>query len=46
LELGLFMLVTSIGAVLDRATIDEEGDGTILIRELKRPVRAYVATLT
>jgi AcrR family transcriptional regulator len=46
LEVGLFMLVTSIGAVLDRATLDDEGDGTALIRELKRLVGAYVATLT
>ena len=46
LEVGLFVLVTSIGAVLDRAALHDEGDGATLIRELKRLVHAYVATLT
>lgn len=46
LEVGLFVLVTSIGAVLDRAALRDEGDGATLIRELKRLVHAYVATLT
>lgn len=46
LEVGLFVLVTSIGAVLDRAALDsDEGDRATLIREVKRMAHAYVETL-
>jgi AcrR family transcriptional regulator len=46
LEAGLFVLVTSIGAVLDRAALDtDDGDRAALVREVKRMANAYVQTL-
>jgi len=46
LEAGLFVLVTSIGAVLDRAALDsDDGDRAALVREVKRMAHAYVQTL-
>jgi AcrR family transcriptional regulator len=46
LDAGLFVLVTSIGAVLDRATLDsDDGDGAALVREVKRMAHAYLRTL-
>jgi AcrR family transcriptional regulator len=45
LETGLFVLVTSIGAVLDRAALDsDDGDGAALVREVKRMAHGYVQT--
>jgi hypothetical protein len=46
LEAGLFVLVTSIGAVLDRAALDsDDADGAALVREVKRMAHAYLRTL-
>lgn len=46
LEAGLFVLVTAIGAVLDRAALDgDDGDRAALVREVKRMAHAYAQTL-
>lgn len=46
LDAGLFVLVTSIGAVLDRAALDsDDADGAALVREVKRMAHAYLRTL-
>jgi AcrR family transcriptional regulator len=46
LEAGLFVLVTAIGAVLDRAALDsDERDQATLVREVKRMAHAYIQTL-
>jgi AcrR family transcriptional regulator len=46
LEAGLFVLVTAIGAVLDRAALGgDEHDRDVLVRELKRVAHAYIPTL-
>jgi AcrR family transcriptional regulator len=46
LEASLSVLVTAIGAVLDRAALDsDEGDRATLVREVKRMAHAYIQTL-
>lgn len=45
LETGLFVLATSLGAVLDRAAVADEDDGVALVREAKRMAYAYFQTL-
>jgi AcrR family transcriptional regulator len=46
LEAGLFVVVTAIGAVLDRAALDsDEAEQAMLVREVKRMAYAYVQTL-
>ncbi|WP_102143573.1 hypothetical protein [Mycobacterium hubeiense] len=45
LEAGAYMVVTSIGAVLDRAAFDDDIDGAAPVREVKRMAYAYVSTL-
>lgn len=47
LEAGLFVLATSIGAVLDRAVLDgSPNDGSAEVREVKRMAYAYLHTMT
>jgi hypothetical protein len=44
LEAGLFVLVTAIGAVLDRAALDsDERERATLLKEVKRMAQAYLA---
>lgn len=46
LETGLYVLITSIGAVLDRAALDStDGDDTAMVREVKRMASAFLHTL-
>jgi AcrR family transcriptional regulator len=46
LEAGLYVVVTAIGAVLDRAALDsDEVESAKLIREVKRMAHAYVQSL-
>jgi AcrR family transcriptional regulator len=46
LEAGLFVVVTAIGAVLDRAVLDsDEVERATLVREVKRMAHSYVQTL-
>jgi AcrR family transcriptional regulator len=46
LAAGLFVLVTAIGSVLDRAALDtDERDRAALIREVKRMAHVYIQTL-
>jgi AcrR family transcriptional regulator len=46
LEAGLFVVVTAIGAVLDRAALDsDEVESAALVREVKRMAYSYVQTL-
>jgi AcrR family transcriptional regulator len=46
LAAGLFVLVTAIGAALDRAALDtDERDRAALIREVKRMAHVYIQTL-
>lgn len=46
LEAGVYVVVTAIGAVLDRAALDsDEAEQAILVREVKRMAYAYVQTL-
>ncbi|OMC47052.1 hypothetical protein A5745_10765 [Mycobacterium sp. IS-2888] len=45
LAAALFVLVTAIGAVLDRATLDnDERDRAAVVREVKRMAHAYIGT--
>jgi AcrR family transcriptional regulator len=46
LEAGLYVVVTAIGAILDRAALDsDQVESAKLIREVKRMAHAYVQTL-